>query len=64
MHLLLPSAQISQKNLLYWENSCFSLPLFAFNMISMHGQSHTKVSLAEKKLSKVQLYISSVEQEC
>lgn len=48
MHLLLPFAQISLKNLLYWENSCFSMPLFAFHIIAMHDQPHTKVSLAEE----------------
>lgn len=37
--------------------------LCAFRIISMHGQSHTKVSLAEKK-SYTKLYISSVEQAC
>lgn len=50
MHLLLSSTQISQKNLLYWENSCFSMPLFAFHLITMHGQPHAKVSSAEQEV--------------
>lgn len=50
MHLLLPSAQISQKNLLYWENSCFFMPLFAFHIIAMHGQPDTEVSSAEQRV--------------
>lgn len=49
MHLLLPSAQISQKDLLYWENSCFFVPLFAFHIIATRGQPPTDVSLAEQR---------------
>jgi len=52
LHLLLPSAQISLKNLLYLENSCFSLPPFAFHVIAMHGQPHTEVCLAEGRAVK------------